>query len=68
VIHHDQQVAALRQVDDRVAEPAVAGVADRSFAGVEPEGEAFELRLRMARVPVPSSVMAIGVITGLTAA
>ena len=57
VIHVNQDVAALRQFDDGIVGTAVAGVANRSLAGVDTEGETLEIGLdvlRMADGDLPS--------------
>src|SRR5262245_36547357 len=49
VIHVNEDVTALRQLDDGIAGTAVAGVADRSVAGIDSESEALEIRLDVLR-------------------
>jgi hypothetical protein len=39
----NQDVAALRQLDDGIVGTAVAGVTNRSLTGIDPEGETLEI-------------------------
>jgi hypothetical protein len=57
MIHVNQDVAALRQLDDGIVGTAVTGATDRSLADIDAESQTHEIRLdvlRMADGDLPS--------------